>query len=115
MMMFDARVAFNYQDLSLFPSMLTEILLNSGYMLRNRIKIQVIRRWFLTMKLWVQSRVTSCEICGGRIVTEERFSLRFFRFPLIIIMPLLLHAYLSPPPEACHIPDQAAHYHNLGL
>jgi hypothetical protein len=50
------------------------------------------KRWFLTAELWVQSRITICEICGARIITEARFSPRFFRFPLIIIMPLLFAA-----------------------
>jgi hypothetical protein len=31
-----------------------------------------------------------------------------------IILPLL-HTRLSPPPEVCYNPEQAAHYHNLGF
>jgi hypothetical protein len=39
----------------------------------------------------------------------------FFLFSLLIIIPPLLHTPLSPPPEMWDIPEQAAHYHILGL
>jgi hypothetical protein len=34
----------------------------------------------------------------------------FFDFPLITIIPPVLHIHLSPPPEVGNIPDKAAHY-----
>jgi hypothetical protein len=41
----------------------------------------------------------------------------FFGFILLTTMPPLLYTYLRvlPPPEARYSPDQAAHYHDLGL
>jgi hypothetical protein len=36
-----------------------------------------------------------------------------FSFSLLIIILPLPHAHLSPPPEACYSPDQAAQYHIL--
>jgi hypothetical protein len=46
-------------------------------------------------------------------VTLEQVFLRVLWFPLIIIIPPLLHTHLSPPHEVCDSPDQAAHYHTL--
>jgi hypothetical protein len=39
---------------------------------------------------------------------------KFFRFPLLIIIPPFLHIYLSPLHEVCDSSDQAARYHILG-
>jgi hypothetical protein len=36
-------------------------------------------------------------------------------FPLLTIIPSLLHTHLSPLPEVCDSHDQAAHYHIHGL
>jgi hypothetical protein len=69
---------------------------------------QVVRRSLLTPEDRVQSRVNSCEIHGGP-------SWFLSQFPLPIITPPLLHTHLSPPPVVCNSPDQAAHYHILGL
>jgi hypothetical protein len=47
---------------------------------------------------------------------DECFSMSSFVFPpMISIIVPLLHAHLSPPPEMCDRPDQAARYHILGL
>jgi hypothetical protein len=44
----------------------------------------------------------------------SRFFSKFFSFPLLIIIPPLLHTRLPPPHEVCNSPDQGAHYHTLG-
>jgi hypothetical protein len=38
-----------------------------------------------------------------------------FGFPLLIIIPLLLHTHLSSPHAVSDIADQAARYHPLGI
>jgi hypothetical protein len=43
---------------------------------------------------------------------EQVFFPCFFGFPLLIIIPPLLHSHLSEP-DVCHSTDQAAHYHVL--
>jgi hypothetical protein len=48
------------------------------------------------------------------VALEQVFS-EFFGFPPLITIPPLLHTYLSPPHEVCDSPEQAAHYHTLGL
>jgi hypothetical protein len=56
------------------------------------------RRWFVIKKPRVQSRVTACQIRGGRSDIGTDFSPSFFGFPLPIIIPLFLliyHRYLS--------------------
>jgi hypothetical protein len=35
---------------------------------------QAVRCWLLTAELWVQNRITSYEICGGRNDIGEEFS-----------------------------------------
>jgi hypothetical protein len=52
---------------------------------------------------------------GGQIGTGALIWLSFFGLPPLILIPPLLHTHLSPPPEVCDSPDQAAHYHILGL
>ena len=59
----------------------------------------------------VQSQVTDCEIRGGRSGTADGFSLKCLRFPLLIIIPPILHTHLSPPSALRASPDQTAHYH----
>jgi hypothetical protein len=44
----------------------------------------------------------------------NRFFSEFISFPLLIIIPPLLHTHLSPPHEVRDSPDQTAHYHTLG-
>jgi hypothetical protein len=49
------------------------------------------------------------------ISTDERsnFSPSFIYFPLLIIIPPLLHTQISPPLEMCNSLDHATHYHIL--
>jgi hypothetical protein len=63
----------------------------------------------------VKTRVTSWEICGGRIATGAGFSPSFFGFPMLIVITPLAHTNLSPSPEMCYSTDQEARYHILGL
>jgi hypothetical protein len=51
----------------------------------------------------LQSRVTSYEIHVGRGDTGAGFSSGFYDFPLLMIIPQLLHTDLSPP-LTCAIP-----------
>jgi hypothetical protein len=44
---------------------------------------------------------------------RSKFSPSFIYFPLLIIIPPLLHNQLSPPLEICDSPDHAAQYHIL--
>jgi hypothetical protein len=67
------------------------------------------------MKSQVRSQVTLCEIGGAKSGTGAGFTPSFFCFPLLIIIPPLLHTHLLLPPEMCDSPDQAAHYHVLDL
>jgi len=56
-----------------------------------------------------------CDIPSGRSGTEGGFSLKCVRFPLLIIIPPLLHTHLSPPSALRSNPDQTAHYHIFRL
>jgi hypothetical protein len=67
------------------------------------------------MKAPVLSHVILYEIRGEQSGTGVRFSLSFFSFTLLIIIPPLLHTHLSLLLEVFDSPDQAAHYHILGL
>jgi hypothetical protein len=66
---------------------------------------------FITEENGVQSQVTDSEICSGRSGTAGGFSLMCLRFPLLIIIPPLLHTHLSRPSALRGSPDQTAHYH----
>jgi hypothetical protein len=59
--------------------------------------------------------MTSHEVHGGSVGTTAGFSASFFAFPLLIIIPPLLHTYLLLPPKMGNSTDQAAHYHILSL
>jgi hypothetical protein len=59
--------------------------------------------------------VISCAIRDGPSNPAAGFSQSFSDFPLLIIIPSLLHTHLSKPNEVYDKPDQAAHYHILGL
>jgi hypothetical protein len=61
------------------------------------------------------SWATPYKIGGERSGFEADYSPSFFRFPVRIIVPPLLHTGLSPPSNVCDSPDQAAEYHSLGL
>jgi hypothetical protein len=76
----------------------------------DRAVAQVVRRWLLTSETQVQSRM----IRGRRNNTLVGFLPSSSVFPLLIIIPPLLHTHLSPPHEVCDSPDQEAHYHTLG-
>lgn len=43
------------------------------YTITGRAIAEVIRRWLLTAETWVQSRVSSNEICAGRSSTGAGF------------------------------------------
>jgi hypothetical protein len=60
--------------------------------------IQVIICWLLTMVSWVNSQVTVWKICDNLKSTRAGCSSSFFCFPLLNIIPLLLHIQLSPAP-----------------
>jgi hypothetical protein len=51
----------------------------------------------------------------GRSMTGASFPPSLFGFSLLITIPPLLHTHISPPPEVRDDPNQAAHYHILGL
>jgi hypothetical protein len=70
---------------------------------------------FLQRSVWFNPGLLHVRFVVDGFVTEAQFIPRFLRFPPIIITLLLLHAYLLPPPESCHVPDQAAQYHNRGF
>jgi hypothetical protein len=65
----------------------------------------VVRRWLLKAETWVLSHVISCEIHDGRNVSGTGFSLSFFGLPVTIIVPPLLHTYLSLLPEVSDSPE----------
>jgi hypothetical protein len=48
------------------------------------------------------------------VALEQAFS-ELFGFPLLVIIPPLLHTHLSPPHEMYDSPDQDVHYHILCL
>jgi hypothetical protein len=50
-----------------------------------------------------------------KVSLEQIFLLSFVGFPLLSIIPPLAHTHVSPPPEVWDSPEQAAHYHILGL
>jgi hypothetical protein len=75
---------------------------------------QASKRRLLTKKTRAQSRLATSKIHGGRSGTGAGFSPELFGVPLLIIIPSLLHTYLSPSHEVCDSPDQAAHYCNFG-
>lgn len=67
---------------------------------------RVVRWWFLAMETWVQSRlVVSHEIHDGQSGTGAGFSLSSSGLPLLIIIPLLLYARLSPFHRVCKSPN----------
>jgi hypothetical protein len=43
----------------------------------------------------------SCEIYGGQNGIGAGFSQSFIWLPLLMVIPSLLHAHLSAPPEMC--------------
>jgi hypothetical protein len=59
--------------------------------------------------------VMSCETESGVIGTAPGFSPNLFAFPLLLIIPPLLHTHLSPPVEFCDSYEQAAYYHIVDL
>jgi hypothetical protein len=63
----------------------------------------------------VHSQMISCEIRGGPSVTGAGISPSSFAHSVLAIVPLLLQARLSQPPEVCNRIDQAAHYHILSI
>lgn len=64
----------------------------------------------------VQSpRDYASEIHDGRSGSGTGFAPSLFGFPLLIIIPRLLHTHLSPLPQACNSSGQAAHYHIFRL
>jgi hypothetical protein len=70
-----------------------------------------LRRWLLAAETHVQTRMTSSEITSA----GARFSPSLYGFSLLIAILRLFHTHFSPLREVCVIPDQAAHYHILGL
>jgi hypothetical protein len=69
-----------------------------------------VRSWFLITEARVHSWVLSCEILGWRNGTEGDFS-EFLRFPLLIVIPPLLHSHPVLTIKMCNNPSQQAHYH----
>jgi hypothetical protein len=60
--------------------------------------------------------VASCEIRGGRSgAGAGYFPSCFFGFALLIIILPFHHIRVLLTPETCDSPEQAAHYHILGL
>jgi hypothetical protein len=59
--------------------------------------------------------VTYARLVVDEVAVLQVFLRVIFGFPLLLIIPPLLHNHLSPPPEVCDGPDQAAHYHIRGL
>jgi hypothetical protein len=53
--------------------------------------------------------MTSCEIRAASSTNGAGFSASFVSFSLLIMIPPLLHTHLLAAPE------QAAHYHIIGL
>lgn len=62
---------------------------------------QIVRHWLLISDAWVQSQVTSFEICGGCSGVRLGTSWSSFSFPMLMSLPLL-HSCLSP---SCEIPS----------
>jgi hypothetical protein len=54
---------------------------------------QAARFWFLIEEIRLQSQVSSCAIHVERSGTEAGFAPCFFGFPLLIIIPPLLHTH----------------------
>jgi hypothetical protein len=75
----------------------------------------VVVHWILTVEPGIDSRLNSSEIHGELCGTTAGFSVCFFGFPSLIMIPPLLHICLLLPLEVCDSPDQAAHYHILGF
>jgi hypothetical protein len=61
----------------------------------------------MTAQLQVQSQVNSYETRGDRSRSGAVFFPSFFGFPLIFVIPPLLHTY-DRPSDVCNNPDQAA-------
>jgi hypothetical protein len=66
------------------------------------------------LSIWL-SQVTSYEIRGGRSGTQTDLPPDLLGLPLVIAIIPLIHTHLSQLSEACDTPNQAAHYHILGL
>jgi hypothetical protein len=50
----------------------------------------------------------------GEMALKQVFS-EFLRLPLVIVIPPLPPAHISPSPEKCDSSDKAANYHIFGL
>jgi hypothetical protein len=72
------------------------------YSLLNDVKPRLLLRplgaGFLLQSLWFNPGKFLCEIRDERSGGEVGFRI-VFSFPLIMIIPSLLHTHLSPPPE----------------
>jgi hypothetical protein len=95
-------------------------LLSNGYRsLYPRGKAAGVWNWPLTSKeCWGQENVglyihSPIHIHG--VVLNYLSTGTTLPFYLLILIPLLLLTHLPPPPEMCDRPEQAAHYHILGL
>ena len=76
---------------------------------------RAIRRCCLAVEDWVQSQVASCDVLGGPSENVTWFPQGFFTFPPLIIIVPLLHIYLTLLSEACDVPYQTKHDHNIGF
>jgi hypothetical protein len=74
-----------------------------------------IRRCFRTVEGWVHSQVASCVVPSGRSETVTWFPESFFTLPAPIVIVPLLPISVTPLPEACDVPFQTTHYHNIGF
>jgi hypothetical protein len=77
--------------------------------------VQVVRHQLLTEEPQVQSQVTVPVRFLVDKMSVGQVSLQFLGFPLLIIIPPLLHTYLMPHPEVCDTSNQAYYHLTLGL
>jgi hypothetical protein len=76
---------------------------------------QAARVLLVTEEPCVRTRINMCEIHGGLNGTVVVYLKSSFGFLLLIFIPPLLYTHLSSPTEMSASPDQAAHYHILGI
>jgi hypothetical protein len=79
------------------------------------VEVPLLSKLSLGILFWIQSWLTLCKTYDAWGGTGAGFYSSFSSFPLLIIIPPLLHTHLSSFPELCGSPDHTTHYYIFGL